>query len=215
MVLKRSLRALLLGLAAFTFYAPANAEPSRSTAQTAQSQSEGAEFSASQRRHTRAGKKRKAKQIRRHVRLRSAASVRAARRGPVNPFLIDEQGSMPAPIGRENEIVAEARRWLGTNPTGRSSLWCATFMNFVLERTGRVGTGSDTARSFASYGQRVYGPQIGAIAVMTRGKNGGHVGVVSGFDAKGNPIVVSGNYSRTVAEAAIPHSRIIAYVMPM
>jgi len=114
----------------------------------------------------------------------------------------------------ESGLVAEARRWLGTNPTRRSTLWCATFMNFVLERSGKTGTGSDMAKSFASYGHRVSGPQVGAIAVMTRGPRGGHVGVVSGVDADGNPIVISGNHNRTVAEAVYPRGRVYAYVMP-
>ena len=87
-------------------------------------------------------------------------------------------------------------------------------MNFVLERSGKTGTGSDMAKSFASYGHRVSGPQIGAIAVMTRGPRGGHVGVVSGVDADGNPIVISGNHNRTVAEAVYPRGRVYAYVMP-
>jgi uncharacterized protein (TIGR02594 family) len=86
-------------------------------------------------------------------------------------------------------------------------------MNFVLERTGRRGSGSDLARSFASYGHRVSGPQIGAIAVMVR-KGGGHVGVVSGVDASGNPIVISGNHGHRVAEAVYPSRRVYAYVMP-
>jgi uncharacterized protein (TIGR02594 family) len=119
-----------------------------------------------------------------------------------------------APGDFEPSVVAEARRWLGTNPTRRATLWCATFMNFVLERTGKSGTGSDAAKSFASYGYRVSGPQVGAIAVMTRGKNGGHVGVVSGIHSSGNPIVISGNHNRTVAEAVYPRERIYAYVMP-
>ncbi len=112
-------------------------------------------------------------------------------------------------------IVAEARRYLGTNPTGMARLWCARFMNFVLERTGHRGTGSNLARSFASYGQRISGPQVGAIAVMSRGRNGGHVGVVSGIDESGNPIIISGNHNRVVAEVAYPRGRIYAYVMPM
>ena len=111
-------------------------------------------------------------------------------------------------------LVAEARRYIGGNPTGRSSLWCARFMNMVLERSGLRGSGSDMARSFASYGQRVSGPQVGAIAVMSRGKRGGHVGVVSGVDASGNPIVVSGNHGRRVAESVYPRGRVYAYVMP-
>jgi uncharacterized protein (TIGR02594 family) len=112
-----------------------------------------------------------------------------------------------------SNVVAEARRYLGGNPTGRARLWCARFMNMVLQHTGHRGTGSDMARSFASYGHRVSGPQVGAIAVMGR-RGGGHVGVVSGIDASGNPIVVSGNHGHRVAEAVYPRGRIYAYVMP-
>jgi hypothetical protein len=49
---------------------------------------------------------------------------------------------------------------------------------------------------------------------MTRGKGGGHVGVVSGVDASGNPIIISGNHNDRVAESTYPRGRIIAYVMP-
>ncbi len=113
-----------------------------------------------------------------------------------------------------SNLVAEARRYVGGNPTGRGSLWCARFMNMVLERSGHKGTGSDMARSFASYGQRISGPQVGAIAVMSRGRRGGHVGIVSGIDANGNPIVISGNHGHRVAEATYSRGRIYAYVMP-
>jgi uncharacterized protein (TIGR02594 family) len=112
-----------------------------------------------------------------------------------------------------SNVVAEARRYLGGNPTGRGRLWCARFMNMVLERSGHHGTGSDLARSFASYGQRVSGPQVGAIAVMGR-RGGGHVGIVSGIDANGNPIVVSGNNGNRVREAPVSRGRIYAYVLP-
>jgi uncharacterized protein (TIGR02594 family) len=117
-----------------------------------------------------------------------------------------------ASFGSSN-IVAEARRYLGGNPTGRASLWCARFMNLVLQRSGLKGTDSDMASSFANYGRRVSGPRVGAIAVMYR-RGGGHVGVVSGIDANGNPILVSGNYGNRVREAVYPRGRIYAYVMP-
>ena len=113
-----------------------------------------------------------------------------------------------------SSVVAEARRYLGGNPTGRGRLWCARFMNLVLERTGHHGTGSDMARSFAHYGQRVSGPQVGAIAVMGRRGGGGHVGVVSGIDAQGNPIVISGKYGHRVREVPMSRGRIYAYVVP-
>ena len=119
---------------------------------------------------------------------------------------------MSGGVGSSN-VVAEARRYIGGNPTDRGSLWCARFMNLVLQRSGYRGTGSDLARSFASYGQRVSGPQVGAVAVMGR-RGGGHVGVVSGIDASGNPIVVSGNNGNRVREAPVSRGWIYAYVMP-
>jgi uncharacterized protein (TIGR02594 family) len=111
-------------------------------------------------------------------------------------------------------LVAEARKYMGTNPTDRQRLWCATFMNMVLAKVGYAGTNSDAARSFAQYGHRISQPKVGAIAVLTRGKNGGHVGVVSGIDANGNPIIISGNHGKRVGEAVYPRNRVIAYVMP-
>jgi uncharacterized protein (TIGR02594 family) len=138
--------------------------------------------------------------------VKSSASVQRGRATRVS-----QTGSFSSGGGG---VVAEARRWIGGNPTGRSSLWCANFMNFVLQRTGRQGSGSNMARSFASYGHRIAGPQVGAIAVMSRGARGGHVGVVSGIDANGNPIIISGNHGRRVAESTYSRGRIYAYVMP-
>jgi uncharacterized protein (TIGR02594 family) len=112
-----------------------------------------------------------------------------------------------------SSVVAEARRYIGGNPTGRGRLWCARFMNLVLQHSGYRGTGSDMASSFAHYGQRISGPQVGAIAVMGRG-GGGHVGIITGIDASGNPIMISGNNGNRVKEAPISRGRIYAYVMP-
>jgi uncharacterized protein (TIGR02594 family) len=109
-------------------------------------------------------------------------------------------------------LVSEARKYIGTNPTGRGSLWCGAFMDMVLRRTGHSG-GGNLAMGYAHYGTRVSGPQVGAIAVMGR-HGGGHVGVVTGVDPNGNPIVLSGNHNRKVEEAVYPRGRIVAYVLP-
>jgi uncharacterized protein (TIGR02594 family) len=129
-----------------------------------------------------------------------------------NSTLTPTGGAMASSFGSSN-VVAEARRYLGGNPTGRGSLWCARFMNLVLQHSGYRGTGSDMASSFAHYGQRVSGPQVGAIAVMGR-RGGGHVGIITGIDASGNPIMISGNNGNRVREAPISRGRIYAYVMP-
>lgn len=147
-------------------------------------------------------------------RVRHYATPRFSRAARRSYAAVTPVSSMPSMGFGGGGLVAQARQYLGTNPTGMGALWCARFMNMVLERSGRRGTGSNMASSFAGYGTRVSGPQVGAIAVMSRGKRGGHVGIVSGLDASGNPIVISGNYNRRVAETVIPRGRIYAYVMP-
>jgi uncharacterized protein (TIGR02594 family) len=228
MRLKTTTRALLLCSAALTIHTPANADPSKRERSFFNVNIEASDRSG-RKRLQRPVAKRDASHSRRHGQSRQARvsgvgldrhSVEGdngfsamASVGHMQPVQ-QSRGAVGIAAPAGSSLISEARRWLGTNPTGRASQWCATFMNFVLERTGRRGTGSDMARSFASYGQRVSGPQIGAIAVLTRGKNGGHVGVVTGIDESGNPILISGNHNRTVAEAPYPRSRIYAYVMP-
>ena len=140
------------------------------------------------------------------ARLRHYARTQAS----VTP---SETGAGTATSGSSSSLVMEAREFLGTKPSGLGSLWCARFMNMVLEKTGHHGTGSAMANSFASYGTRVSGPQVGAIAVMGR-RGGGHVGIVTGIDSSGNPIMISGNNGNRVREAAVSRGRIYAYVMP-
>ena len=96
-------------------------------------------------------------QMRRRGLKNSNASVASGAAGAFSPGIT---------VSSDSSLVSEARRYLGGNPTGRGSLWCARFMNMVLQHTGHRGTGSDMARSFANYGQRISGPQIGAIAVI-------------------------------------------------
>jgi uncharacterized protein (TIGR02594 family) len=146
---------------------------------------------------------------RRHMRISRRQATLQSADSAAESFSNNNSSS----FGSSN-VVAEARRYIGGNPTGRGRLWCARFMNMVLQRSGHTGTGSDMARSFSSYGQRISGPQVGAIAVMSRGRRGGHVGVVSGIDPKGNPIIVSGNHGNRVAESVYSRGRIYAYVMP-
>jgi uncharacterized protein (TIGR02594 family) len=151
---------------------------------------------------------------RRHVeqtvaltRLRKFADTQAS----TTPY---EPGGSMVTSGSSSSLVMEAREFLGTKPSGMGgSLWCARFMNMVLEKTGHQGTGSAMASSFASYGHRVSGPEVGAIAVMGR-RGGGHVGIITGVDASGNPIMISGNNGNRVREAPISRGRIYAYVMP-
>jgi uncharacterized protein (TIGR02594 family) len=111
-----------------------------------------------------------------------------------------------------NDLIAEARKYLGRNPIGWRSDWCGAFLDMVLRRTGRRG-GGNLARGYIHYGERIAGPAVGAIVVLSR-PGGGHVGIVTGIDSNGNPIVLSGNHNHRVAIATYPARRVLAYVRP-
>ncbi|MGY4318313.1 TIGR02594 family protein [Bradyrhizobium sp. JR3.5] len=205
---RRSLRVLALALCSLTLAvisaAPASARPHHSRhAHSAHAGHHARHYS--HHRHTA-----------RLSRAERRAQMQASGFGEANAAVMPgaEAASMNATGGfGSSGIVDTARRYLDGNPTGRSSLWCARFMNMVLQQTGHRGTGSDMASSFAKYGTRVSGPQVGAIAVMGR-RGGGHVGIITGVDAKGNPIMISGNSSHRVREVPVSRGRIYAYVMP-
>lgn len=113
--------------------------------------------------------------------------------------------------------VALAERYIGTNPTKMRRLWCANFLGMIEKKAGRSGTGSNMARSYASYGKRISRSQVrpGDIAVMSRGKRGGHVGYFVGWADNGKAIIISGN-SRggVVSKGQYPASRIYAWRRP-
>ncbi|MBZ0138480.1 MAG: CHAP domain-containing protein [Pseudorhodoplanes sp.] len=106
-------------------------------------------------------------------------------------------------IARASADLGKTAYEVGVRPT----LWCAAWLNKLLGG----GTGSDLARSYVTYGRPAAPGCIGCIAVMTRGRNGGHVGIVTGYDARGNPILISGNHNRRVGAGAYPRTRVIAW----
>ena len=106
-----------------------------------------------------------------------------------------------------------AQHYIGTNPTGQRSLWCADFANLVLRQAHLSGTGSRLAKSFLSFPRT--SPHPGAIAIMGR-RGGGHVGFVAGFDKSGNPLIISGNSrGHRVAASVYDRRRILKYVQPI
>lgn len=109
-----------------------------------------------------------------------------------------------------SQAVAIAERYLGGNPTGHASLWCADFANLVLHQLGLRGTGSREARSFLSYGPHTNNPRPGDLVVLAR-RGGGHVGFFKAMTPRG-PLMVAGNVGRRVANEIEPHYRVIAYV---
>lgn len=131
---------------------------------------------------------------------------------PVDRIGVDDH--RPA-AGLTRDHLVIARGFLGTNPTGRRSLWCADFMNLVEARAGRKGTGSRLARSYLEYGAPVRRPVPGDIVVLRRGRDArsGHVGYLLAEEA-GHVRLISGNYRGAVGVGRYPKSRVLGYRRP-
>lgn len=99
------------------------------------------------------------------AKVRAARDERAPRRASMPTTAESQRPAFGWPA-----LVSEARKYMGTNPTDKTRLWCATFMNMVLAKAGYSGTNSDAAKSFAQYGRRISEPRIGAIAVLKIGR---------------------------------------------
>jgi len=87
--------------------------------------------------------------------------------------------------------------------------WCAAFVNAILGRTGKEGTNSLAAVSFANYGKNVKEPQKGDIVVF---KN--HVGFYDSFiykDGEKYVGVLGGNQKKAVRISFYRASKVIAY----
>lgn len=119
------------------------------------------------------------------------------------------------PTVKETWLLDEARKFIGKNPTGWGSLWCARFMAMLAPDLAKKIDNPNWARDWGD-ALRKTKPAPGAIAVLKRGK-GGHIGVVSHIDKHGNPVIVSGNACgraghRVVCERTFPKTRVLAYV---
>jgi uncharacterized protein (TIGR02594 family) len=112
--------------------------------------------------------------------------------------------SDPLLIARARADIGKTARDLGLH---RLTLWCSEYLRHL---TGTAGV-DDRARSWQARPKAA--PSVGVVAVLSRG-NGGHVGIVTGFDDSGNPKIISGNHGGRVGESVYPRSRVIAWVIP-
>ena len=106
------------------------------------------------------------------------------------------------------ELTAKANRYVGL--TARQlglprRLWCADFMNMITR------SGSDRrAFSYIHRGRPAPYGCTNCVAVTAR-RGGGHVGVVTGYDSRGNPITISGNHGHKVGVGTYNRRIVIAY----
>jgi len=93
--------------------------------------------------------------------------------------------------------------------------WCAAFVGACLDRAGIPGTGSLLARSFLSWGVETDEPQLGAIAVLSRGADPtlGHVGFLVGTTGD-RLLLLGGNQSDSVSVEGFARDHLLGLRLP-
>ena len=97
-----------------------------------------------------------------------------------------------------------------------STPWCAAFVGAMLKRAGKAATGSLLARSYLAWGDAIYAPRVGAIAVLSRGDDvgAGHVGFIVG-EAGTRVFLLGGNQSDAVTVGAFDQGCVLGYRWPV
>lgn len=115
----------------------------------------------------------------------------------------------------DDGLVAAMERDIGRNPVGWRELWCAKYLNVVLQRLGYSPGRSNLARDFRSYGVAATPGTPGAIAVMSW-----HVGVFTGKTCSSRRVrdgveLISGNHNHIVDTGCYSPRWFIAWRLPV
>lgn len=102
--------------------------------------------------------------------------------------------------------------WLGNDDS--KVPWCGAFMRHCFV-TAKVDTPKAyyRAKEWLNWGVKLAAPIPGCVVVFDR-VGGGHVGIVMGYDAKGNLMVLGGNQGDAVNIRPFAVSRVSGYRWP-
>lgn len=91
--------------------------------------------------------------------------------------------------------------------------WCAAFVGGMLEEVGIKSSRFESAKSYLEWGTKLSAPIVGCVVIFSR-VGGGHVGFVTGQDAKGNLLVLGGNQGDEVNIRAFKRDSVVGYRWP-
>ncbi len=94
--------------------------------------------------------------------------------------------------------------------------WCSAFANRCVAEAGLEGTNSAWARSWLDWGREPENDEeyAGAIVVLERGPNSGHVGFLNDW-GDGWVELLGGNQGDSVSLARFSDSRVLGYRVPV
>ncbi len=127
-----------------------------------------------------------------------------------------ELGQTEIAGAQHNRRITAFFKELGHEAHARDEVaWCAAFVGACLERSGLSSTRSLMARSYANFGEPVEKEQVGALVVLSRGKNPvfGHVGFLVGW-SKDRLWLLGGNQSDAVSVEGYGRDRLVAFRWP-
>jgi uncharacterized protein (TIGR02594 family) len=109
----------------------------------------------------------------------------------------------------------KASKFWGTDDSGGSNAWCASFVAWVMKEGGYDAVASAfRAKSWSNFGKKISAPIYGSIAVKTR-RGGGHVAFVVGQSKDGKYLfMLGGNQGDMVQIKKYPLSVWNDFVIP-
>jgi len=126
-----------------------------------------------------------------------------------------ELGTKEIKGGEHNPRVVEYHQATSLGASDDETPWCSSFVAWVVEQAGVVGTNSAAARSWLDWGVPVDTPEPGCIVVLKRGNSSwqGHVGFYAG-ETESAVEILGGNQSDEVNLTLYPKTRVLGYRVP-
>ncbi len=126
---------------------------------------------------------------------------------------MNEVGTKEIVGSKHNQQVVDYHHATSGKFNDDETPWCSSFVNWVMQQSGKPKTNSAMAMSWAKYGKKLDKPALGSIVVFSYGGGKGHVGFVVG--KQGSKLqVLGGNQSNMVKISSFSTSKVAAYVVP-
>jgi uncharacterized protein (TIGR02594 family) len=74
--------------------------------------------------------------------------------------------------GQHNARIIEYHQTTTLKATDDETPWCSSFVNWVMQKSGRKGTANATAKSWITWGNNVSTPKFGVITVIKKKTSG-------------------------------------------